>query len=139
MRMLRELCGKYTVTDSISEREKLEKQIAELCRAFIFARENLYRKYEFIGPVDDEYLQEDSGNLRFSHLFPGGVGVRYHPNWNCSNECDIRINVKYEDFENFDAGKLEKQLRERKLAEMKQKLISLKSEMAELEKKIIEF
>lgn len=139
MRTLRELCGRYTVTDSISEREKLEKEIAALCRTFIFARENLYRKYEFIGPVEDEYPQEDSGNLKFSHLYPGGVGVRYHPNWNYGGESDVRINIQYEDFENFDAEELDKQLRERKFEEMKQKLISLKSETAELEKKIAEF
>ena len=132
----KELVKEYNESDSVSRRESIEDAVYDKARALLPKLIALYAKYGQRYVYDSEF-QESCGELSLCEFDESTVVLHYEDHWAYGGECDIIITVQMKYLDSNEMEALEKELREKRVARVKN-LVKEKNDAIERLKKEVE-
>lgn len=138
---LRELCKKYQISDSISERERLSEEIEIICQNYLNHRYELEKSVaggKDVGMFSGMDFRSTSGSLTLDHVTDSKVVLDYEDYWSYGGACKERYLISFDDYENFSDAIFIKTANDRKMQILKQEIRILRTQIEEKEKQLEE-
>lgn len=138
---LRDLCKKYQISDSISEREQLSEEIEMVCRKYMNHRYELEKSVaggKDVGMFSGNDFRSTSGSLTLDDVTDCNVVLIYEDRWSYGGYCREQYTISFHDYENFSDAIFIKTANDRKIKILKQEIRILRTQIEEKEKQLEE-
>ena len=133
---LRELCRKYAISDSVSERETLAKTILENCREYLNLRFRLWNKWGYATDelfFDTTDYSDTSGSLSIREVYFDKLSIEWE---DYRGDYQEFFSIKFEDYEKFCEEQYEKDAKKWKINSLKRKIENLKKSLEDAKQEL---
>lgn len=127
---LLELLDAYSNTDSISSIRNIEESIVDICCDYLDKLVDCYNAY-WDGSDNGfpyESYNKEFGGLSFRSYGDKTINLRYRDSWSYGGSLDEYYSIPVEDIISFDSEKIHDELKNKKLRQLRQQLVSLQAQ-----------
>ncbi len=131
---LKDLCNQYIISDSVSERSRLKKEIGVICDNF------MNTSYEVDGNFPEEFSDFRGDGVEFKEIDGNEIVMTYERFWGYGGHCEETCRYSIDEIDNFDKEREKKKVKEEKINNLRRKtnnaenkFLCLKGELSKLE------